>query len=103
MEEKKGFSLITRHRKKPLVVKAVKFEDTDECKAALSALGLNPIEIQRVNGAENDPVLHITNRCGEHKATVYVANVGDYVVRGAHGLFFASKPEAFEFQYERIE
>lgn len=86
-----------RYRKKPLVIEAVKFEDTDECLMALSDdLGLDPV---RVDYADRDnPIIKIDTLEGE-----MTGRVGDYVIKGIRGEFYLCKADIFEATYEAVE
>lgn len=33
---------------------------------------------------------------------VYIARVGDYIVKGVHGEFYPCKPDIFEETYEEV-
>lgn len=86
-----------RYRKKPIVVEAMRFEDTDECLMALSdELGLDPV---RVDYADKDnPIIKIDTLEGEMNG-----HVGDYVVKGIRGEFYLCRADIFEEIYEEVE
>lgn len=86
-----------RYRKKPIVVEAMRFEDTDECLMALSdELGLDPV---RVDYADKDnPIIKINTLEGEMSG-----HVGDYVVKGIRGEFYLCRADIFEEIYEEVE
>ncbi|EXG78355.1 MULTISPECIES: Thoeris anti-defense Tad2 family protein [Cloacibacillus] len=83
-----------KYVKRPVVVEAVKFEDSTECFDKLQALGLDPV---RVNYADKDnPVIKIDTLEGE-----MTGQVGDYVIRGVNGEFYPCKPDIFEKTYAK--
>lgn len=85
-----------KYRKKPVIVEAIKFEDTSD----------RIMEIQhfmdgrtiRVNYANPDkPFIPIETLEGTMKA-----QVGDYIIKGVNGEFYPCKPDIFEKTYERV-
>lgn len=88
--------MINKYRKKPVVIEAIQFEDTDECIMALSnELGLDPV---RVGYDVNPPVLRIKTLEGE-----MLGNIGDYIIKGINGEFYPCKPDIFDKTYEPVE
>lgn len=74
-----------KYRKKPVVIEAVQFVDTEESILKLSELGLDPV---RVDYADLDnPVLKIETLEG-----LMVATEGDYIIKGVQGEFYPCKP-----------
>ena len=85
-----------KYRKKPVVIEAVQFVDTEESILELSELGLDPI---RVDYAELDnPVLKIETLEG-----LMIAKTGDYIIKGVQGEFYPCKPDIFKETYEKVE
>lgn len=85
-----------KYRKKPVVIEAVQFVDTEESILELSELGLDPI---RVDYADLDnPVLKIETLEG-----LMIAKTGDYIIKGVQGEFYPCKPEIFKETYEKVE
>lgn len=84
------------YRKKPVVISAVRFEDTPDSLVAIGRMGLDPIVVSYADPAE--PILTIKTLEG-----VMSANVGDYVIRGVKGEFYPCKPEIFLQTYEPAE
>ena len=83
-----------KYRKKPVVIKAVQFEDTTEYLMELDALGLGVV----CDYADKDnPVLKIGTLEG-----VMTARVGDFVIKGVAGEFYPCKPDIFEKTYEEV-
>ena len=85
-----------RYRKKPVVIEAVQFVDTDESILKLSELGLVPV---RIDYADLDnPILKIETLEG-----MMIATEGDYIIKGVQGEFYPCKPDIFEETYEELE
>lgn len=85
-----------KYRKKPVVIEAVQFLDTEESILELSELGLDPV---RVDYADLDnPVLKIETLEG-----LMVATEGDYIIKGVQGEFYPCKPDIFKETYEKVE
>lgn len=85
-----------KYRKKPVVIEAVQFVDTEELILKLSELGLDPV---RIDYADLDnPILKIETLEG-----VMVATEGDYIIKGVQGEFYPCKPAIFSETYEEIE
>ena len=83
-----------KYRKKPVVIEAVQFVDTEESILKLSELGLDPV---RVDYADLDnPVLKIETLEG-----LMVATEGDYIIKGVQGEFYPCKPDIFAETYEK--
>lgn len=84
------------YRKKPVVISAVRFEDTPDSLVAIGRMGLDPIVVSYADPAA--PILTIKTLEG-----VMSANVGDYVIRGVKGEFYPCKPDIFDKTYEPAE
>ena len=85
-----------KYRKKPVVIEAVQFVDTEESILKLSELGLDPV---RIDYADLDnPILKIETLEG-----LMVATEGDYIIKGVQGEFYPCKPDIFEETYEELE
>lgn len=78
-------------RKRPVVIDAVRFEDSVECFDELQELGLDPV---RVGYDVKPPVLRIDTLEGE-----MTAQLGDYIIKGVNGEFYPCKPDIFEKTY----
>lgn len=85
-----------KYRKKPVVIEAVQFKDTEESILELSELGLDPVRIDYAD--LNNPILKIETLGGLMKATE-----GDYIIKGAQGEFYLFKQDMFEEIYEKVE
>lgn len=80
---------MSKYRKKPVVVEALKFT------------GDNWLEIARfltVSKINDDGTFHIMTLEGEHRCSV-----GDYVIKGVNGEFYPCKPDIFEKTYDAVE
>lgn len=86
---------MTKFRKKPVVIEAVQFVDTDESILKLSELGLDPV---RIDYADLDnPILKIETLEG-----MMIASEGDYIIKGVRGEFYPFKPDIFAETYEEV-
>lgn len=86
---------MTKFRKKPVVIEAVQFVDTDESILKLSELGLDPV---RIDYADLDnPILKIETLEG-----MMIASEGDYIIKGVRGEFYPCKPDIFAETYEEV-
>lgn len=85
-----------KYRKKPVVVEAVQFTDTEESILKLSELGLDPV---RIDYADTDnPILKIKTLEG-----LMIAVESDYIIKGVQGEFYPCKPDVFAETYEEVE
>ena len=85
-----------KYRKKPVVIEAVQFVDTEESILKLSELGLDPV---RIDYADLDnPILKIETLEG-----LMIATEGDYIIKGVQGEFYPCKPDIFAETYEELE
>lgn len=84
-----------KYRKKPVVVEAVQFVDTEESILKLSELELDPV---RIDYADLDnPILKIETLEG-----LMIATEGDYIIKGVQGEFYPCKPDIFCRNIRRI-
>ena len=83
---------MSKYRKKPVEIEAVKFDGTDETVEWL----LPQLKSGEICRACNK--LYIKTLEG-----VMEAKVGDYVIKGVNGEFYPCKPDIFEKTYEKIE
>ena len=89
--------MVKKYRKKPVVIEAIQFIDTPERLEELSKFIDNqPLRVDYKN--PNEPVLKLRTLEGEH-----IARVGDYIIKGIKGEFYACKPDIFERTYELVE
>lgn len=83
--------MIQSYRKKPVVVEAVQLTplNIDEIEAFVGGdLGMNPAGTGGVVIATLEGALH--------------ASIGDYIIKGVEGEFYARKPAIFEKTYEVV-
>ena len=85
-----------KYKKKPVVVEAVRFVDTEESILKLLELGLNPVQIDY--DAPDNPILKIETLEG-----LMIATEGDYIIKGVQGEFYPCKPDIFAETYEKTE
>ena len=85
-----------KYRKKPVVIEALQFLDTEERITELSEFIDNQEVV--VNYEKPDsPVLKIETLEG-----VMTASEGDYIIKGVNGEFYPCKPDIFEKTYEVV-
>lgn len=87
-----------KYRKKPVIIDAVVWDETQETLKLLLSMGI------KFSGY-NSHVVETWVRClgiqtleGPLQATK-----GDYIIRGVKGEFYPCKPDIFELTYEKIE
>lgn len=85
-----------KYRKKPVVVEAVQFVDTEESILKLSELGLDSVQIDY--DVPDSPILKIETLEG-----LMIATEGDYIIKGVQGEFYPCKPDIFAETYEEAE
>jgi hypothetical protein len=81
---------MSRYRKKPVEIDAMRYDGSTESIAALSEF------TGRVLRATSE-VLVIETLEGN-----MIANPGDWIIRGIQGEFYPCKPDIFEATYERV-
>ena len=87
-----------KYRKLPVVIEAVKFEDTVESLTELSEFTSSTLEQIVVDYADKEnPVIYIPTLEGTMKASV-----GDYIIKGVKGELYPCKPDIFERTYEVV-
>lgn len=84
---------MAKYRKKPVVIDAIQFIDDAERICEIQKFTNDVIRVDYKDA--NNPVLKIDTLEG-----TMTANVGDYVIKGVNGEFYACKPEIFEKTYE---
>lgn len=82
-----------KYKKKPVIIEAIQFEDTDERIYELSEF----MGGVRVNYEDNNPYIPIETLEGTMRASV-----GDYIIKGVNGEFYPCKPDIFEKTYEKV-
>ena len=81
-------------RKKPVVIKAIQWDETKETLAAIKAEGAkNLSSTERLDGSIQD--LRINTLEGQH-----LANPGDWIIKGVQGEFYPCKPDIFDATYD---
>lgn len=88
-----------KYKKKPIVVEAIKFEDTFSC-----YLELTKWEGALFTDVSYGPICFVPGDCFietlEGRMTV---SEGDYIIKGVNGEFYPCKPDIFEKTYELVE
>lgn len=82
-------------RKKPVVIRAMRFLDTTESLSALSDF-MGTAHVDYADPAK--PVLHIDTLEGRMSA-----QVGDWIIKGVKDEFYPCKPDIFDATYEPAE
>lgn len=94
-----------RYRKKPVVIEAVKLENTEE--SIVNAIefvydvGMETNVLGRlaeINKVRSDEGLIINTLEGNIKASF-----GDYIIKGVQGEFYPCKPDIFMETYEQVD
>lgn len=87
-----------KYRKKPVVIEAIQFMDTQDSLHEVVQFMDDVDSIVVSYRIPNDPKLKInTLEC------IMEASVGDYIIKGINGEFYPCKPDIFFKTYERIE
>lgn len=86
---------MTRYKKKPVEIEAVKFEDTAESLASISDLA--PDKLLVVNYKTRPLTMTIATE--ERSMT---ATEGDYIIKGVEGEVYPCKPDIFHKTYEQV-
>lgn len=84
------------YRKKPVIIEAIQFTDSDERVQEL-------IEFTHGNFTPHGDLEHyayavIQTLEGDHRA-----DIGDYIIKGVQGEFYPCKPDIFNTTYEAVE
>ena len=96
---------MTKYRKKPVVIEAVRFEYTiDGLKGLREFVGdsLGIITKARHLGARAEAEI-ITLEDGIKSQVAHVATEGDWIIKGIQGEFYPVKNDIFEETYELVE
>lgn len=86
---------MAKYRKKPVVVEAVKFEDAAHSIADISNLAGGKTIV--FSYQSDQLTLTILTLNGD-----VIAQVGDYIIRGAEGELYPCKPDIFEKTYTKV-
>lgn len=79
------------YRKKPVVIEAIQWTDTDACRERMAAWFDTHHEMFITRG----PQVVIETLEGS-----MLASVGDWIIRGVNGEFYPCKPDVFEKTYD---
>lgn len=83
-----------KFRKKPVVIEAVQWTNTELSLASIHSLGCVSVEFV----ADGTPDLIIKTLEGPMRASL-----NDWIIKGVKGEFYPCKPDIFEATYERVE
>lgn len=79
-----------KYRKKPVIIEAMCYTDENLCQI-MSFAGKNAVWDERTQ------TMYIETLEGPH-----IARVGDYIIRGVAGEYYACKPDIFAATYEEV-
>lgn len=91
-------------RKKPVVIRALKFEYTTEGIQALKEFvgdSLGDIRKERHPGALAEAKISTLDD-GISDQVEHIATEGDYIIEGVHGEFYTCKPDIFAKTYDEV-
>jgi len=93
---------MSKYRKKPVTVEAIKFEYTEEgIKHLREFAGENVGQITKARHPSAMAEAHIiTLEDGNNKTVKHVATEGDWIIKGVKGEFYPCKPDIFDLTYE---
>jgi len=96
---------MSKYRKKPVEVDAIKFVFTIEGETELRDFAgpfVGKIYVAKHPGAK--PEAHIlTLENGEYLTVKHIATEGDFIIKDVQGGFYACKPDIFEMTYEEVK
>lgn len=84
-----------KYRTKVVQIDAIQYQDAASFNAMLTAWG-EPFEDAAMFHVEHSS-LHLKTLEG-----LMLVNIGDYVIKGLVGEFYACKPTAFHMKYEQV-
>jgi hypothetical protein len=95
---------ISKYRKKPVEIEAMKFEYTQERMKELQQwMGESFGRYSKARHPLAKGELEVrTLEDGEELKVVHIATEGDYIIKGVQGEFYACKPDIFDMTYEKV-
>ena len=95
---KEPLSVVVRYRKKPVVVDCMEFTGTAmNYQALMDWMG----KTWSRGGSLPDGLLYIKT-LEDLEDTKHIASVGDFIIKGVAGEFYACKPDIFHRTYEAV-
>jgi len=89
---------MTKHRKKPVIVKALVFTDEPARLIEFSKFINGKTDWLKISYEDREnPQMTIDNSKGAMQASI-----GDYVVKGSNGEFYPVKADVFKETYEQV-
>lgn len=86
-----------KYRKKPVVIEAIQFLN-------------NPERLEELANFINDQDLRVSYKDAKNPKVILQtlegeieASIGDYIIKGVKGEFYACKPDIFEMTYEAVQ
>ena len=91
-----------KYRKKPVVIEAVEWTG-DNLKEIIDFSGLHP-SAKKWSWEEYEAVVKKEGlKIFTLESQVFLCSVGDFIIKGVKGEFYACKPDIFEATYEKVE
>lgn len=87
---------MTKYRKKPVVIEAIRWDTEENINKIIEWLGSNLIREER------DGCAVVGNWIKTLEGNMMVS-WGDYIIQGVNGEFYPCKPDIFEKTYEKVE
>jgi hypothetical protein len=90
-------SIISKYRKKPVVIEAIIWDGTDECWTVIAQWlgGDYGVEVERNMHKKNTV-------CIKTLEGFMDANIGDYIIKGVKDEFYPCKPDIFSATYDEV-
>lgn len=92
---------MSQYRKKPVIIDAWKWDETEEMLRELKFQGMNWMGNE---GHRDRPgwVGNLRIRTLESGGGSFTVDPGDYIIKGVKGEFYACKPDIFHMTYEAV-
>lgn len=81
----------------------MKYRSKSVIKEAIQWTGSNTEEVKGFCPGIHPYVNDVSHMMIHTLEGVMVVSIGDYVIKGLHGEFYACKPDIFEKSYEKVE
>jgi len=91
-----------KYRKKPVVIDAVKWTG-DNLREIIDFSGLHPSAKKWSWEEYEDIVKKEGLKIFTLESQAFLCSVGDFIIKGVKGEFYACKPDIFEATYEKVE
>lgn len=91
-----------KFRKKPVVIDAWQWNESNLLRASLEALGMHSTAYDG-HRDRPDECRHLRIATLESGVGSHFVDPGDWIIRGVKGEFYPCKPDIFEATYEPVE